>query len=198
MKKPIKKLIPILSLLLLTACIAGSASEPSIPERIQPIYADVEPFLAMEIIDELTEKQFAQKTPVSGNQARDILSLVNAEREEYGLAPLSWNDNFALTANIRAEEITGFFSYEHLRPDGRQWYTAIYDSGLTYNSAGENIARGGHSNEGGAWYTPEMVMNDWMNSPGHRANILNGGYKYLGVAVLDCCGTRYYVQHFAS
>ncbi|MCL2070884.1 MAG: CAP domain-containing protein [Oscillospiraceae bacterium] len=134
----------------------------------------------------------------AGDIAWEILGLVNAERAAAGIHGLSWDENFAYTARIRASEIIELFSADHKRPDGREWYTVIVEAGISYRSVGENMARGGHSVEGAAWYSPAVVMDGWMNSPGHRANILNSNFDYLGVGVVDFGGTRYYVQHFGT
>ena len=78
---------------------------------------------------------------------------------------------------------------EQPRPDGRTFGTAITDLGITYRGAGENIAWGQK--------TPETVMNAWMNSEGHRANILNPNFKKLGVGYrTNGQGTPYWTQLF--
>ena len=80
-------------------------------------------------------------------------------------------------------------SFSHTRPDGRNFGTAITDLGITYRGAGENIAWGQK--------TPEAVMNAWMNSEGHRANILNPNFKKLGVGYrTDSQRTPYWTQLF--
>jgi len=76
-------------------------------------------------------------------------------------------------AQVRAKEIKTSFS--HTRPDGRSCFTALDEAGASYMGAGENIAIGQR--------TPEQVVNDWMNSEGHRKNILNSNFKYIGVGV---------------
>lgn len=100
--------------------------------------------------------------------------------------PFQADSKVQAAAKIRANEILKSFS--HTRPDGRAFSTALNEAGATYSGAGENIAKGQR--------TPEEVVNAWMNSAGHRANILNSKYKYLGVgcvkaAVLHTLGLRY-------
>jgi uncharacterized protein YkwD len=110
---------------------------------------------------------------------KQVLKLVNAERKKAGLNELIWDDTVA--------EIEKSFS--HTRPDGRTFGTAITDLGITYRGAGENIAWGQK--------TPETVMNAWMNSEGHRANILNPNFKKLGVGYrTNGQGTPYWTQLF--
>ena len=123
-----------------------------------------------------------------GAYEQQVLDLVNAERAKVGLAPLSWDaSNLAPGAAVRAQEIVGYFS--HTRPDGTSCFTAIRNPGRV----GENIAAGQR--------TPQAVMNSWMNSSGHRANILNAGYTKIGVGYVYVPGSpygAYWVQMFSS
>ena len=90
-------------------------------------------------------------------------------------------------AQIRAKEIETSFS--HTRPDGSSFSTALTQQGVTYRGSGENIAWGQK--------TPEQVMNGWMNSDGHRANILNKNYTTIGVGLYqNASGTNYWTQLF--
>lgn len=100
--------------------------------------------------------------------AEQVLRLVNHERQQRGLAPLRLSYELMDAAAIRANEITQVFS--HTRPNGQPCSSLIEDGAYT---VGENIAAGTS--------TPEAVVNQWMQSPGHRANILNGDYEELGV-----------------
>ncbi|MBP5553743.1 MAG: hypothetical protein J6X94_02620 [Lachnospiraceae bacterium] len=117
-----------------------------------------------------------------------VLNLCNQQRAAYGLAPLSWDaSNLAPGAAVRAQEITALFS--HTRPDGSSCFTAVRNPGRL----GENIAAGQR--------TPAEVVDDWMNSPGHRANILNGKFTKLGVGYVYVPGDmygHYWVQMFSS
>ena len=113
--------------------------------------------------------------------AKQVLDLVNAERAKAGLSALSWNQQLADGAAIRAVEIQQQFS--HTRPNGESCFTVI-DGG--FRTMGENIAAG--------YRTPEAVVNGWMNSEGHRKNILSANFKYLGVAVQN----NHWVQLFGG
>ena len=115
-----------------------------------------------------------------------MLDLVNAERAKYGLSALSADSKVQAAAEIRAEEIKSVFS--HTRPNGTKFSTALTQVGATFRGAGENIASGQR--------TPEQVVNAWMNSEGHRANILNEKYKYLGVGCVSKGGSYAWVQIF--
>ncbi len=103
------------------------------------------------------------------DERMEILDLVNVERAKAGLSPLEYYTAGQSAGDIRALEIVKKFDHE--RPDGTMCFTALKELGISYYSAGENIAWG--------YLTPEAVMDGWMNSPGHRANILNPSYTHL-------------------
>lgn len=109
-----------------------------------------------------------------------IVNLVNAERAKMGLSALKSDSSLQKTAMLRATESIVLFS--HTRPNGEKCYSA---SGKMY---GENIAEG--------YPTPDDVMKGWMNSPGHRANILKEGYTILGVGAVVYNGRMYWAQNF--
>ncbi len=120
--------------------------------------------------------------------AEQIAGIVNSERASYGLSPLKLSPKLSQAANVRAGEIRQLFS--HTRPDGTSCFTAISDAGITYSAAAENIAYGQKS--------PQSVMNAWMNSAGHRANILDENMEYIGVGVAYENGIYYWTQFFAA
>ncbi|MCC8083808.1 MAG: CAP domain-containing protein, partial [Clostridium sp.] len=90
-------------------------------------------------------------------------------------------------AQTRAREIEKSFS--HTRPDGSSFNTALTEAGVSFRGAGENIAYG--------QTTPQQVMEGWMNSSGHRANILNANYTSIGVGhYKNGAGVDYWAQLF--
>ena len=108
----------------------------------------------------------------ASNYRQEVLNLVNAERAKYGLQPLVMGDaKLTAAAQQRAEEIATVNS--HVRPNGTKWYTVLSEYGVTDAAAGENAAWGSVS--------PEEVVNAWMNSEGHRANILDPEARAMGV-----------------
>lgn len=120
--------------------------------------------------------------------AQEILDLVNRERAKKGSGALRLADDMMKAADIRAGELVRLFS--HTRPDGRSCFTVLRNQG---NGAGENIAAGAAS--------PEAVMRMWMNSPGHKRNILDPHYRELGVGYTYQGRTKYrhfWVQLFRS
>ncbi len=98
----------------------------------------------------------------------EVIRLVNIERAKEGLRPVVANKSLRSSAALRAVEIVESFS--HTRPNGKKWATAI---NVNYVCAGENIAAGQR--------TPERVVQAWMESEGHRKNIMNPKYSEIGV-----------------
>ncbi|MFQ6960725.1 CAP domain-containing protein [Clostridium sp. D5] len=118
---------------------------------------------------------------------QQVVNLVNQERSKAGLSPVKADTSVQAAAQVRAKEIETSFS--HTRPDGSSFSTALTQQGVTYRGSGENIAWGQK--------TPEQVMNGWMNSEGHRANILNKNYTTIGVGLhQNASGTNYWTQLF--
>lgn len=117
----------------------------------------------------------------------EVLSLVNKYRNQNGLASLTLDSSLCNAADIRAKEIKTSFS--HTRPNGTSCFSVLSELGISYGGAGENIAYGQS--------TPEEVMTAWMNSDGHRANILGSSFTKLGVGVYSSGGTLYWAQMFA-
>ena len=119
--------------------------------------------------------------------ANEVVRLVNEERAKAGLPALTVDRGAASAAQVRAKEIERSFS--HTRPDGSSFNSALTEAGVNFRGAGENIAYGQNS--------PEKVMEGWMNSSGHRANILNRDFTSIGVAhYQDASGTDYWTQLF--
>lgn len=115
--------------------------------------------------------------------ATQVLELVNAARVQEGLSPLVLDPAICAAASARSQEIIETFS--HTRPDGSECFTVFAEFGISYMAAGENIAAGQK--------TPEAVMTAWMNSPGHRANILSPSFGKLGVGLVKTeSGYKYY------
>ncbi|MBO5336031.1 MAG: hypothetical protein J6A94_02730 [Lachnospiraceae bacterium] len=118
---------------------------------------------------------------------REVVDLVNAERAKEGLSPLTLDTKVSAAAQVRAKECEQSFS--HTRPNGSSFATALKEQNVSYRNAGENIAWGQRS--------PEAVMKAWMNSSGHRANIMNANFTTIGVGYYrNANGTNYWCQLF--
>lgn len=135
-----------------------------------------------------TETPFIEATKPSFEA--QVIALVNQERASRNLGLVTSDPTLTRAAQIRAEEIIQSFS--HTRPNQSSCFTVLNDVGFSYRSAGENIAAG--------YSSPEAVMTGWMNSEGHRANILSPGFEKLGVgyAVSATGYGHYWTQMFIS
>ena len=107
------------------------------------------------------------------SEAVQILNLVNAERKKQGLQPLTLSEKLTSIANTKAKDMADKNYFSHTSPTYGSPFDMLKHFGVSYSYAGENIAAGQRS--------AEEVMNSWMNSSGHRANILNKNYTQLGV-----------------
>ena len=125
------------------------------------------------------------------NWAREVLKLTNDERVMRGLNPLKWNDELAALAMMHCEDMINRSFFAHNNPDGLTPFDRMKNAGISYYAAGENIAAG--------QYSPKAAVEAWMNSEGHRENILNPDFKCLGVSVVK--GGKYgiyWAQEFAQ
>lgn len=136
---------------------------------------------------EVPEKPETPEDNTNQSYVEQVVALVNAERAKEGLAPLSIDTKVQAAAQVRARECEQSFS--HTRPNGSNFATALKEQNVSYRRAGENIAWGQRS--------PEEVVNAWMNSSGHRANIMNKNFTKIGVGYYqNAKGVNYWSQLF--
>ncbi|TDL31035.1 SafA/ExsA family spore coat assembly protein [Jeotgalibacillus sp. S-D1] len=103
----------------------------------------------------------------------EVVRLVNQERAENGLQPLKSNWELSRVARFKSEDMRDANFFSHTSPTYGSPHQMIRDFGVTYNSSGENIAAGQTS--------AQAVVDAWMNSTGHRQNILSSSYTHMGV-----------------
>ncbi|WP_151734542.1 CAP domain-containing protein [Paenibacillus tengchongensis] len=115
---------------------------------------------------------------------QQVVALVNKERASAGLSPVTALDSLNKVAAAKATDMRVNNYFSHTSPTYGSPFDMMKSFGITYRAAGENIAMGQK--------TPEAVMTAWMNSAGHRANILNVNYNYIGVGY----DNNYWVQEF--
>ena len=115
-----------------------------------------------------------------------VVELVNEIRVENGLSPLTLNSKLSNVARLKSQDMKDKNYFSHTSPTYGSPFDMMKQFGISYRSAGENIAMG--------YATPEAVVNGWMNSPGHRANILNSSFKQIGVGYV--AGGNYWTQMF--
>jgi len=110
-------------------------------------------------------------------QSQDVLALVNAERQKAGLSPLSFSDKLTAVALEKARDMAENNYFSHESPTYGSPFQMLQQYGIRYSTAGENIAAGQR--------TPAEVMQSWLNSSGHRANILNSAYTEIGIGYYE-------------
>jgi uncharacterized protein YkwD len=125
-------------------------------------------------------------TPASGGLTSDeaqVLALVNKERASAGCGALTVNPILVAVARAHSKDMAVRGYFDHNSPDGKSPFDRMRDAGYKGGLMGENIAAGQP--------TPAAVMDAWMKSPGHRANILNCGYKVIGIGVYSLASSPY-------
>jgi uncharacterized YkwD family protein len=118
-----------------------------------------------------------------------VVALTNAERSKVGLGPLKMNWELQRVARIKSEDMRSKNYFDHTSPTFGSPFDMMKNFGIHYSYAGENIAAGQP--------TPQQVVTSWMNSPGHRANILKKEYTQIGCGVAFGGSYRvYWTQEF--
>lgn len=116
----------------------------------------------------------------------EVVRLVNEIRVQYGLKPLTENWELSRVARYKSQDMADNGYFSHTSPTYGSPFQMMKAFGLSYRAAGENIAYGQRS--------PQAVVDAWMNSSGHRANILNASYTQIGVGYV--ADGRYWTQMF--
>ena len=117
--------------------------------------------------------------------ATEVLNLVNAERAKVGAPALKFHKELQDAAVIKSKDMADNNYFSHQSPTYGSPFDLLQSLGISYTAAGENIAAGQPS--------AESVMKAWMNSPGHKANILNTNYTHIGVGIYK--GGSYGIYH---
>ncbi len=127
---------------------------------------------------------------VNTSMAQQILTLVNAERAKAGVDPLTLSTEVSSVAQVKSDDMAKNGYFDHNSPTYGSPFDMLSEFGVSYRTAGENIAKGQQ--------TPEAVMKAWMNSSGHKANILSPNFKQLGVGYSANNGSPVWVQMFIA
>ncbi|MFD6553360.1 CAP domain-containing protein [Streptomyces sp. NPDC058398] len=130
----------------------------------------------------------AQSAPTT--TVAQVVALVNKERAAAGCGPLTEDPQLEDAAQAHSDDMAARDFFEHTNPDGADPGERITAAGYRWSTYGENIAMGQQ--------TPAAVMDSWMNSPGHRANILNCSFKNIGVGVHKGSGGPWWTQDFGA
>ncbi|MCR5357095.1 MAG: CAP domain-containing protein [Lachnospiraceae bacterium] len=179
MRRGIKMGMIILPVLLIFAfvCLSGCAGAGG-----KETFSDVQAYrtaidLDLEYPDE-ADGSIAVDPPGTVNteelrkEAMEALNIINNERTSNNLAPLKWDQKLELCAQIRAQEISYSFSNEHIRPNGRNWYTVAHDAVL-----GENIYKGKK--------TAEKALESWMKNPTDKKNFMCDYFTKMAVSIYE-------------
>ncbi|MFC9283193.1 sigma-70 family RNA polymerase sigma factor [Streptomyces collinus] len=128
--------------------------------------------------------------PTSSGTVDQVVALVNQQRATAGCGPVTEDPQLEKAAQGHSDDMAARNFFEHTNPDGADPGQRITAAGYRWSTYGENIAKGQQ--------TPQSVMDSWMNSPGHRANILNCSFKNIGVGVHRGSGGPWWTQDFGA
>lgn len=130
------------------------------------------------------EKVYIPNLNATKSIENQVIQLTNQERAKNGLKPLTANWELSRVARYKAMDMRDNHYFSHTSPTYGDPFTMMKNFGISYKTAGENIAAG--------QATPQEVVQAWMNSPGHRANILNATYTQIGVGNAQGGSMGYY------
>ena len=118
----------------------------------------------------------------------EVYEITNNYRSLVGVSSLTLDSSLVEVANIRAKELSDSFS--HTRPNGSSCFTVLSELGISYGTAGENIAAG--------YSSSQSVMEGWRSSSGHYQNIISSKFKKIGIGVNIINNQYYWVQIFSN
>ncbi|MEV6250096.1 CAP domain-containing protein [Streptomyces sp. NPDC051742] len=181
-----------------TGATGPGAVPPAVTPTVTPTVAEPEagpgrPTARQAVRPQEQRREQLRAEAPAGKAARyvkDVLALVNAERERAGCGPLRAEKHLRTAAQGHADDMSARDYYEHASPEGRDAGDRMSDAGYAWSTWGENIHRG--------TTTPSRTVEDWMDSPGHRANILNCSFKDTGVGVALTADGPWWVQDFGA
>lgn len=117
---------------------------------------------------------------------QDFVSLLNAHRQSVGCEPLAWNPAVAGVAQRHSEDMVARAYFAHYNPEGESPFDRLQAAGIPYSQAAENIAYG--------YPSGAAVLEGWLNSPGHRANVENCGLSEHGVGLEGTHWTHLFIR----
>ena len=122
--------------------------------------------------------------PAQSSSVEQVVEEMNRERASYGLQPLRLNRQLSQAADDRIRDMFTQRYFDHVAPDGTQPFVWVTRRGYRYRTVGENLAVG--------YRSADHVVDGWMNSPGHRANILGRSFDEVGISIASGSPTRGY------
>jgi uncharacterized protein YkwD len=169
--------------------LAGTLRWGGTTYQVRPVAEDAHVIREIRLPARPASRSLAELDSYSIEQ--EVSALVNQEREVKNLPPFKWNDKLFAAARGHSVDMAEHDYFSHDSLDGREFFERITTAGYQWSACAENIAAG--------YTSPETVMNGWMASPGHRANILSTGYCDIGVGyAYDDASTygHYWTQDF--
>lgn len=136
--------------------------------------------------EQLSKKEQTAESTILSEYELEVVELTNVERQKHGLAPLQIDEALSKVASVKSEDMAKQNYFSHNSPTYGSPFDMMKQFGISYRTAGENIAMGQRS--------PQEVVNAWMNSEGHRANILNSNFTHIGVG--HASNGNYWTQQF--
>ncbi len=175
---------------------AEEQAQPAEPERAEerqpaePERADEQPEEGQPEFTTPDEEETREDAPAEGiNEFESrVIELTNVERRNNGLSDLQAHGDLSNVARTKSNDMQENNYFSHTSPTYGSPFDMIRDFGVSYNAAAENIAQGQQS--------PEQVVQSWMNSEGHRQNILNGDFTHIGVGYNE--NGHHWTQMFIS
>ena len=138
--------------------------------------------------EDINEYKNIQSENTYTDLINEVYEITNNYRSLVGVSSLTLDSSLVTAANIRAKELSDSFS--HTRPNGSSCFTVLSGLGISYGTAGENIAAG--------YSSSQSVMEGWRSSSGHYQNIISSKFKKIGIGVNIVNNQYYWVQIFSN
>lgn len=155
--------------------------EEKIPEAENKSYEDISK-------EDINEYKNIQSENTYTDLINEVYEITNNYRSLVGVSSLTLDSSLVEAASIRAKELSNSFS--HTRPNGSSCFTVLSELGISYGTAGENIAAG--------YSSSQSVMEGWRSSSGHYQNIISSKFKKIGIGVNIINNQYYWVQIFSN
>lgn len=155
--------------------------EEKIPETENKSYEDISK-------EDINEYKNIQSENTYTDLINEVYEITNNYRSLVEVSSLTLDSSLVEAANIRAKELSDSFS--HTRPNGSSCFTVLSELGISYGTAGENIAAG--------YSSSQSVMEGWRSSSGHYQNIISSKFKKIGIGVNIINNQYYWVQIFSN
>ncbi|WP_280770759.1 CAP domain-containing protein [Salipaludibacillus daqingensis] len=166
-------------------------------QKLMDLNPDVDPYnmqigSSIKLVDNKVSNDSNDNSSFANAYEQEVLKLVNQERQNRGIQSLKMDNQVGKVARAKSQDMSDNNYFSHTSPTYGSPFDMLRHYGVNYRAAAENIAAGQRS--------PQQVVNSWMNSPGHRQNILNGTYTHIGIGYVNTNSqySHYWTQLFIS